>query len=76
MVLVPAVKPVTTPVEETTVATAVFELVHVPPVVVADKVVVLPLHTQTVPVMNDTVGEVVNVNPCVLVPTQPFTVTE
>jgi hypothetical protein len=56
MVVVPAVKPVTTP--PTTVATVGLLDVHVEtPVVVLDNVVVDPTHTAVVPVI-DTEGSV------------------
>ena len=45
----PAVTPVTTPLELPTVARAVFPLVHVPPAVDDESVVVLPMHVCAVP---------------------------
>ena len=46
---VPAATPVTTPVDDPTVAVAVLPLLQVPPVEVVVKVVVLPTHTDGVP---------------------------
>lgn len=60
IVVVPALTPVTTPVEELIVATAVLLDVHTPPVVVLDNVVVDPEHTAVVPVI-ETEGSVVMV---------------
>jgi hypothetical protein len=51
MVAVPVATPVTTPVLDATVATAVFELVQVPPVVVLARVVVDPTQVVAVPVI-------------------------
>ena len=51
MVVVPAVTPVTTPEPETTVATEVLLLVHVPDGVASLSVVVNPEHTAKVPVI-------------------------
>jgi hypothetical protein len=51
MMLVPEATPVTTPVDDTTVATAVVPLLHVPPVVVLFSVVVIPTQTFVTPVM-------------------------
>ena len=48
---VPTATPVTNPVEEITVATDVFPEVHVPPEDASVSVVVLPTHTDVVPVM-------------------------
>jgi hypothetical protein len=50
MVGLPALTPVTTPVDET-VASPILLLLHVPPVVVLARVVVEPTHTFTVPVI-------------------------
>lgn len=61
IVVVPAVTPVTTPVEELIVATAVLLDVHTPPVVVLDNVVVDPEHTDVVPVIDATTGKAVTV---------------
>jgi hypothetical protein len=52
MVAVPPETPVTTPVPEPTVATAVAKVLHVPPVVVVLNEVVAPTHTTVVPVMD------------------------
>ena len=49
MVAVPAVTPVTTPVEAFTVATTVLLLLHVPPVLLELNEVVLPTQTAWVP---------------------------
>ena len=49
MVAVPGVRPVTTPVEEPTGATALLLLLHTPPVVVSEKVVVEPSQTVAAP---------------------------
>jgi hypothetical protein len=49
IVAVPDETPVTTPVDELTVATEVEADDHVPPNTVLDKVVVDPLHTVVVP---------------------------
>jgi hypothetical protein len=56
MLTVPALTPVTTPVDAFTVAVAVFEEDHVPPVVTLAKVVLEPTHTEVVPVIAATVG--------------------
>jgi hypothetical protein len=55
IVVVPAVTPVTTPVEALIVATAVLLDVQTPLAVVLDNVVVDPVHTAVVPVI-DTEG--------------------
>ncbi len=52
MVAVPPVTPVTTPVPEPTVATAVPKVLQVPPVVVVVNEVVAPTHTTVVPVID------------------------
>jgi hypothetical protein len=51
IVVVPAATPVTTPVEDTTVATPVALLLHVPPEVVLLKVEADPTQTDVLPVM-------------------------
>ena len=56
MLTVPALTPVTTPVDAFTVAVAVFEEDHVPPVVAFAIVVPDPTHTAVVPVITATVG--------------------
>jgi hypothetical protein len=48
---VPVVRPETTPVEETTVATDKLLLLHVPPGVVLESDVVPPIHIDRPPVM-------------------------
>ena len=57
MFAVPALTPVTSPVEELTIAVAVFELDHEPPVVTFSNVTVDPSHTEVVPVIAATVGK-------------------
>jgi len=57
IVAVPALTPVTDPVDELTIAVAVFELDHVPPVVASDNVTLDPAHTDVVPVIAATVGK-------------------
>jgi len=61
IVVVPAVTPVTTPVEELIVATAVLLDVQTPLAVVLDNVVVDPVHTAVVPVIDATTGNAVTV---------------
>ena len=56
MMAVPADMPETTPVPVTTVAIEVELLVHVPPVVILYKVVVLPVQTLAAPVFGDRVS--------------------
>jgi hypothetical protein len=56
MLTVPAFTPVTAPVEAFTVAVAVLDELHVPPVVALAKVVLEPTHTEVVPVIAATVG--------------------
>ena len=56
MLAVPADTPVTTPVDASTVATAVLELFQVPPVAVSASVVVEPVQTAVVPVIVPTDG--------------------
>jgi len=60
IVAVPAVTPVTTPVDDT-VATAVLDEVHVPPVVADANCVVEPEHTFVAPVIAATVGSALTV---------------
>ena len=57
IVAVPALTPVTDPVDELTIAVAVFELDHVPPVVAFATVTLDPSHTDVVPVIAATVGK-------------------
>ena len=59
IVVVPAVTPVTTPVEELIDATAVLLDVQTPLAVVLDNVVVDPVHTAVVPVIDATTGNAV-----------------
>ena len=59
IVVVPAVTPLTTPVEELMVATAVLLDVQKPLAVVLDNVVVDPVHTAVVPVIDATTGNAV-----------------
>lgn len=54
MVVEPKATPVTTPVEELTVATAVLDELQVPPAEEWVKVVVWPAHTEAVPPMDVT----------------------
>jgi hypothetical protein len=51
MVTIPAATPVTTPVDDPTVAIAPMLLVHVPPVVESLMVMVEPIHTDDEPVI-------------------------
>ena len=51
IVAVPGVTPLTTPLVEPTVATAVLLLLHVPPLTASANVVFAPTHADTVPVM-------------------------
>ena len=65
----PAVTPLTTPVDEFTVATAVLDDVHTPPAVAEANCVVEPVQTFVAPVIEATVGftltftVIVNVDP-------------
>ena len=59
MVVVPAVTPVTTPVVASIDATAVLLDVQTPLAVVLDNVVVDPVHTAVVPVIDATTGNAV-----------------
>ncbi len=64
--MLPAVLLDTKPEEEPIVATAVLLLVHVPPVVASDNVVVDPAHKDVVPVIGEsalTVTKVVALHP-------------
>ena len=63
---VPAVAPVTIPVA-VTAATAALLLLHVPPAVASDNVVVAPVHTVVVPVIVPAVGVAVTVTVAVAV---------
>ncbi|GAB2459534.1 hypothetical protein GCM10011375_09410 [Hymenobacter qilianensis] len=56
MMAEPTLTPVTIPDAASTVATAVFELLHPPPVVAVLRVVVPPTHAAAVPVIEATVG--------------------
>jgi hypothetical protein len=60
IVEVPGLTPDTTPVPELTSAILVLSLIHVPPVVVELKTVVLPLHRLKFPVMTAGVAPTVN----------------
>jgi hypothetical protein len=53
MLTTPPLTPVTTPVAEPTVATAVLALVHEPPVLLLLSVVEVPAHVTAVPVFAD-----------------------
>ena len=68
MVAVPAATPVTTPVEEPTVATEVLVLNHVPPGTISLRVIVLPVATAELPVIGAT-GSTVKVTVAMAVPT-------
>jgi hypothetical protein len=57
MIAEPAETPVTAPVEEPTVATAVLLLLHVPPPVLWLRVVTEPWHTLVVPVIGGSDSE-------------------
>jgi hypothetical protein len=57
IVEVPALTPVTTPVDALTVATAVADEVHTPPEVVLVNVVVEPTHVLAVPPIEASVGD-------------------
>ncbi len=59
MLTTPAATPVTTPVPEPTVAIDVLPLLHVPPPVASERVVVLPTQTVGVPVIADGNAETV-----------------
>ena len=72
MVVLPAAKPVTTPVDALTVAVAVLDDVQTPPAVTSDKVVVAPSHTEVVPVIAATVGNALIVTVVVTELTHPF----
>jgi len=75
MVAFPADTPVTVPFEAPTVATAVDELVHVPPLVVLVHVWDEPTHIGVVPVIVCAIGAVM-VTVCVAVLTHPPMATE
>ena len=60
MVVAPDVTPVSTPVSDPIVATAVLELIHVPPLVASLSVVVAPIQAVVVPVIDDGGGFMVN----------------
>jgi hypothetical protein len=55
---VPAVTPLTMPVSEPTVATAVLLLLHVPPLAVSLSVTGVPVHTDVEPEIADKTGVV------------------
>ena len=59
MSTLPALTPVTTPVPAPTVAVDEFELLHEPPAVASDNVVVEPAHTLNVPLIAAGVGSTV-----------------
>ena len=56
MVVVPPETPVTVPLVEPILATDVVLLLHTPPVLASESVVLLVPHTLNVPVMGDTAG--------------------
>ena len=72
IVAVPAATPVTTPVLEFTVATAVFDDVHTPPAVALVNVVVEPAHTSVVPLIAATTGIALIVTVVFTVEVQPL----
>ena len=78
IVEVPATTPVTTPVDELTVATDVLELVHVPPLTVEESVEVPAEHIAVVPLIVPAEGAAVTVTVLVAVafeqPPVPVTV--
>ena len=61
MVAVPAATPVTTPVPEFTVATALLSLVHTPPLTALVSAVVVPGQARKLPPITDGNGNVVKV---------------
>ena len=61
MVAVPALTPVTTPVDAFTVAIAVFEVLQVPPVVALVKVELAPIHAEAVPAIVPALGSAFSV---------------
>ena len=69
IVTVPAEIPVTTP-ALSIVATALLELLHVPPLVALDNVVVDPSHTDVVPVIDPRTGRAFTVTVVVTVEVQ------
>ena len=56
MVVLPAATPVTTPVDELTVAAVVLLLLQVPPLILLERVVVEPVQTKVVPLMVPALG--------------------
>ncbi len=74
MVAVPAATPLTMQVLPT-VATPVAPLLHTPPVVAFDNVVVLPAHTVAVPVIVPPDGSGLTVTTCVVVALPQLLVT-
>ena len=75
IVAVPAVTPVTLPVIEFTVATAVLEDVQTPPDVVLVKVVVDPIHALAVPLIAASVGNAFTLTTACALDVHPFVVT-
>jgi len=61
MMAVPLEIPVTIPLDEPTVATARLLLLHTPPGVPSDKVLVAPTHSWAVPVIPPTTGSALTV---------------
>jgi len=59
MMVVPAATPLTTPEVDPIVATEVDELLHIPQVVALLKVLVVPTHTDVVPVILPTFSAIV-----------------
>ena len=73
MTLVPEVIPATIPVEVSTVATVTSELLQIPAGVALASVVVLPIHTDAVPVIGATTGSACTVLAMVAKFAQPIT---
>jgi hypothetical protein len=72
IVALPAVTPVTLPVIEFTVATAVLEEVHTPPAVVLVKIVLEPIHAFVVPPIAARTGKSFTVTVTASMLTHPF----
>jgi hypothetical protein len=73
-VTVPAVVPESTPVPEIVAVPVPFVTDHTPPVVASDKFIVLPAHTELLPVIGATVGFafIVTVVVAVFIQPEPF----
>jgi hypothetical protein len=72
IIVFPAATPVITPVPELTVAIAVFDELHTPPVVELDSVVVDATQTEVIPVIGATTGNALIVTVAVTELVQPF----